>query len=125
MPNTFEKLLNAFDYPFPKELIEQNPVRPRDSARLLVYDKKTKKTFFDTFAGLGKYLPKNAVLVFNHTRVIPARLTVFKETGGKAEILFIGTEGGVIKALSNRKLLPRQVVALSRSRAIVQQFNVV
>jgi S-adenosylmethionine:tRNA ribosyltransferase-isomerase len=101
------KILNSlkkYDYHLPKELIAQTPVRPRDSSRLLVYDRKTKKVQFDTFRNLGKYLPKNAVLVFNETKVIPARLTLTRKTGGKVRVLYVGTTGKNIRVLADRLL---------------------
>ena len=75
-------LIVQLDYSFPPELIAQSPASPRDAARLLVYRKHDKKVSYDTFKNLAKYLPPRAVLVFNETKVIPARLFVRKETGG-------------------------------------------
>jgi S-adenosylmethionine:tRNA ribosyltransferase-isomerase len=99
-----ETVLKPYDYKLPKELIAQTPARPRDSSRLLVYDRKTKKVRFDTFHNLGKYLPKNAVLVFNETKVIPARLTLTRKTGGKVRVLYVGTVGKNIRVLADRLL---------------------
>jgi S-adenosylmethionine:tRNA ribosyltransferase-isomerase len=100
----FDKLLSQYDYKFPKELIAQEPARPRDSARLMVYNRRSGQVIFDVFTNIAKYLPKNAVLVFNQTKVVPARLAVTKQTGGKAEILYISDDKQFIKALANRKL---------------------
>ena len=114
-----ESILKKYDYHLPKELIAQKPKRPRDSARLLVYSKKTRKVSYDIFKNLGKYLPKKAVLVFNQTRVIPARLMAEKETGGKVEILYLNARRNLIKALSNKKLAIGSQVTLLRGRAEV------
>ncbi len=100
----FNKLLSQYGYSFPKQLIAQAPAHPRDTARLLIYRLKGKQVLFDTFANLGKYLPKNAILVFNQTKVVPARLLVTKETGGKAEVLYIGHNKKSVKILADRKL---------------------
>ena len=64
-----------FDYELPEELIAQHPVEPRDTARLLTLDKvsgevKHKGHFYD----LLEELHEGDVLVFNNTKVIPARL---------------------------------------------------
>ena len=64
-----------FDYELPEELIAQHPVEPRDTARLLTLDKVTgevahKEHFYD----LLDELHEGDVLVFNNTKVIPARL---------------------------------------------------
>lgn len=109
----FNSLLEKYDYSLPKELIAQKPATPRDSAKLLVYDRKTGETQIDTFANLTKYLPKNAVVVFNETKVIPARLFLKKETGGRVGILFIEKAGELIKVLADRKLNPDAKLALT------------
>lgn len=101
----FNKLLNKYDYQISPALIAQKPASPRDSARLLIYDKKSGRTRFSTFAKIAEYLPKNSVLVFNQTKVVPARLTVKKETGGKAEILYIKTVGSFIEVIADRRLI--------------------
>ena len=112
----FEKLINQYDHQVPPNLIAQKPASPRDSAKLLVYERKTRTARFSTFAQIAEYLPKNSVLVLNETKVIPARLAVKKETGGKTEILYIrtahpsreATEGAVgelIEVIADRKLI--------------------
>ena len=100
----FDELLNQYDYQAPPNLIAQKPALPRDSAKLLVYNKNSGLTRFSTFANIAEYLPKNSVLVLNETKVIPARLAVKKETGGKVEILYIRTVGELIEVIADRKL---------------------
>lgn len=76
-----------FHYDLPEELIAQAPLPQRSASRLLVVD-ATKKTFADrAFTDLVEYLSPGDLLVFNDTRVIPARLFGRKETGGAVEIL--------------------------------------
>lgn len=109
----FDNLLNQYDYDLPESFIAQKAANPRDSAKLLIYDKKTKKIEIDTYKNLVKYLPKNSVLVFNQTKVIPARLSVKKPTGGKVEILFLQKEGGNIRVLANTKIAPSMNLTLN------------
>lgn len=78
---------NSYYYDLPPELIAQTPVEPRDSSRLLVYDKKTGKIEHKIFHDIIDYLTENDVLVINNTRVLPARLFGYKDTGAKIEIL--------------------------------------
>jgi len=78
-----------FDYELPKELIAQHPMEPRDHSRLLVLDKKTGAVEHRHFYDLLEYLRPGDVLVFNDTRVIPARLYGTKDTGAKAEVLLL------------------------------------
>ncbi len=102
--NSFEKTIKSYDYKFPGELIAQEPASPRDSAKLLIYDRVTKTVQHDIYKNLAEYLPKNSVLVLNQTKVLQARIEVTKETGGKARLLYIEQEGNLVKFLSDRKL---------------------
>jgi len=68
-------------YDLPKELIAQHPVEPRDSSRLLAYDRETDKITHTHFHNIGDFLKDNDLLVINNTRVIPARLFGRKEEG--------------------------------------------
>jgi len=82
--------LADFDYNLPKELIAQKPVKPRDHSRLMVLDRKTNVIKHDHFYNLLKYLNKNDVLVFNDTKVFPARLIGKRDkTGGKVEVFLL------------------------------------
>ncbi len=78
-----------FDYYLPEELIAQTPVYPRDSSRLLVYDKAKDKVFHEHFYDIKKYLKKGDVLVRNNTKVLPARMFAYTENGGKVEVLLL------------------------------------
>jgi len=100
----FEDTLKLYDYKLPENLIAQEPASPRDKAGLLVYKKDTGETLFDEFLNITKYLPKNAVLVFNETKVLPARIILKKETGGKVEILYLQKRNNLLEVLSDRKL---------------------
>ena len=111
-----DKLLKLYDYHLPPELIAQSPAKPRDSARLLIFKKSDKKISFDVFKNIGKYIPKNAVLVFNQTKVWPARLSALKPTGGKVELLYISRDKNYIRVLANRKLLINSTVSFSHGR---------
>ncbi len=83
-------LLSEFDYFLPEELIAQHPCEPRDHSRLLVLDKNTGAISHKHFFDLLQYLNAGDTLVFNNTRVIPARLIGTKaETGGKVEVFLL------------------------------------
>jgi S-adenosylmethionine:tRNA ribosyltransferase-isomerase len=87
MPN-----LDQYHYILPEELIAKEPATPRDSARLFVYDTASDTVTFDTFANLASYVSRYAVMVFNDTKVLPARLFLRKETGGRIEVLLAMNE---------------------------------
>lgn len=81
--------LSQLDYKLPKELIAQFPISPRDHSRLMVIDRKSGEILHKHFYDLPKFLNKNDVLVFNKTKVFPARIFGKKETGGKVEVLLL------------------------------------
>ncbi|MCW1888326.1 MAG: tRNA preQ1(34) S-adenosylmethionine ribosyltransferase-isomerase QueA [Candidatus Moranbacteria bacterium] len=81
--------VEKYHYELPQELIRTEGVEPRDSARLFVYDTKTDTVTLDVFKNLAKYLPEESLLVLNNTRVLPARLWLQKETGGKIEVFVL------------------------------------
>ncbi|MBN1584741.1 tRNA preQ1(34) S-adenosylmethionine ribosyltransferase-isomerase QueA [Candidatus Uhrbacteria bacterium] len=105
--------LSRYDYQFPQDLIAQAPARPRDSARLLVYDRKRRQVSESTFLHLADFLPPKSVIVFNRTRVIPARFSVTKDTGGRADLLYVSTDGDLVRVMSNRRLAVGSTVVLS------------
>ena len=79
-----------FYYDLPEELIAQHPAEPRDSSRLLIYDRKTKSITHKHFYDIVDYLQKGDVLVVNNTKVLPARIYGAKEhTGGRIEFLLL------------------------------------
>ncbi|MEZ5510312.1 MAG: tRNA preQ1(34) S-adenosylmethionine ribosyltransferase-isomerase QueA [Gammaproteobacteria bacterium] len=76
-----------FHYDLPDELIARYPAPERSASRLLVLDRQTGARQDRQFRDLPAFLRPGDLLVFNNTRVIPARLFGQKETGGKVEIL--------------------------------------
>jgi len=82
--------LKRYDFQLPEELIAQEPVEPRDHARLMVLRDKIEHRFFYE---LPEYLEKGDVLILNDTRVIKARVKGQKRTGGKVEILILEKSG--------------------------------
>ena len=82
-------LVTDFDYDLPQELIAQHPIEPRDHSRLLVVDKKTGEIEHKHFYDLVNYLKPGDVLVFNDTRVIPARLHGTQDTGAHVEVFLL------------------------------------
>ena len=83
-------LLTDFDYDLPEELIAQTPVEPRTDSRLMVLDPVRQTIQHRHFYDLPEFLTAGDTLIFNDTRVIPARLLGHKtDTGGKAEIFLL------------------------------------
>ena len=78
-----------FYYDLPEELIAQTPAEPRDSSRLLVYDRAKDKAEHKIFRDVKNYLKAGDVLVINNTKVLPARLFAHTEHGGAVEVLLL------------------------------------
>ena len=76
-------------YDLPEELIAQTPAEPRDSSRLLVYNRATGQTEHRIFRDICEYLRAGDVLVVNNTKVLPARMFAYTTNGGKVEILLL------------------------------------
>lgn len=82
-------IISKFDYTLPRELISQFPANPRDSSRLLVLDKNSQEITHQIFSHIEDYLSSNDVLVFNKSKVFPARIFGKKKTKGKVEVLIL------------------------------------
>lgn len=84
LPNTS---IDQYNYHLPDENIAQFPTEKREDSRLLL----AKSEAFDTtlFSEIGKHIPHNSLLIFNETRVIPARLVFFKSTGARIEVFLL------------------------------------
>ena len=78
-----------FYYNLPPERIAQTPAEPRDSSRLLVYDRAAGKTEHRFFRDLPDYLKPGDLMVRNNTRVMNMRFDGNKTTGGKVELLLL------------------------------------
>lgn len=99
--------LKRYHYTLPQEQVRMVPVEPRDSARLLVYERQTDTITFTTFRHLAHFVPSSATLVLNESRVFPARLWLKKATGGKIEVLVLVNEwdgGNSIPVLVDRRV---------------------
>ncbi len=79
--------LSEFDYPLPKELIAQYPLKNREDARLLIVNRQTSELSHGSFKDIGGFFKKNDLLVLNDTKVLLCRLMGKKVTGGRVEIL--------------------------------------
>jgi len=79
--------LSDFHYDLPKELIALYPQDERSASRLLCVDRETGGTSHRTFSDLPELISPDDLIVFNNTKVMPARLYGHKATGGKVELL--------------------------------------
>ncbi len=86
-------LVSEFDYNLPEELIAQTPSEKRDECKMMVLDKQTQSIEHKHFYDIVDYLDENTILVLNNTKVIPARLYGYKDTGALIEIFLLKDKG--------------------------------
>lgn len=76
--------ISAFSYSLPQERIARYPLADRDASKLLVY--RDGKITDSIFRELGDHLPSGSLIIFNSTRVVRARILMYRATGGLVEI---------------------------------------
>lgn len=110
--------LTDFSYELPKELIAQHPADPRDHSRLMLYDKQSGAVEHRHFYDLVEELHAGDVLVFNDSKVIPARLYGHRApTGGKVEVLLLtpcGEDSWEVLVKPGKKALPGTTLEFDR-----------
>jgi S-adenosylmethionine:tRNA ribosyltransferase-isomerase len=87
MSSNDDLLTSSYDYDLPQNLIATTPVYPRDSAKLLVYDRASDSITHTTFNKLLEFVPSDCDIFLNDTKVIKARIFGTKQSGGKIELL--------------------------------------
>lgn len=82
-------LLSEFDYILPEELIAQRPSDKRENSRMMVLNRDNQEILHKHFYDIVDLLDDNHVLILNDTKVIPARLYGYKDTGAKIEVFLL------------------------------------
>jgi S-adenosylmethionine:tRNA ribosyltransferase-isomerase len=98
-----------FNYELPEELIAQQPLAERSASRLLTLDGASGAVFDRRILELPELVEPGDLLVFNDTRVIPARLFAIKDTGGKVEFLLerpLEANRALVHARASKPLKP-------------------
>ena len=90
MKNIQEIAIAEYDYPLPDERIAKYPLAERDTSKLLLY--RGGEICEERFFNLPGFIPQGALMVFNNTRVIQARLRFRKETGAQIEVFCLEPE---------------------------------
>lgn len=106
--------LDAFDFNLPSELIAQFPLASRSASRLLHLDKTSGDIVHSNFKELPDLITAKDLLVFNDTKVIPARLFAIKPTGGKVEILVerVSENNKILAQIKTSKALKNGAILL-------------
>lgn len=82
-------LLSEYDYNLPEELIAQMPADKRENSKMMVLNRKDRTIFHKHFYDITNLLDENTLLVMNNTKVLPARLIGYKDTGAKIEVFLL------------------------------------
>ncbi len=106
-------LLSDYQFPFDPELIAKHPIHPRDAARLLLLSRSSGEITDRIIKDLPDILRPGDMLVFNDTKVIPARMWGTKvPTGGRVEIMFVKEKAeNVIEVLVKGRVEVGQILA--------------
>ena len=113
-----------FYYDLPEELIAQTPATPRDSSRLLVYDRVTEQVEHRIFRDICDYLKAGDVLVINDTKVLPARLYAYTQNGGAVEVLLLKRQNidtWEVLVKPGKKCTPRKKLIISDELSLTVQ----
>ena len=82
-------LLSDFDYELPENLIAQLPADKRDNSKMMVLEKDHHSILHKHFYDIVDLIDKDTILVLNNTKVMPARLIGYKDTGAKIEVFLL------------------------------------
>ena len=105
--------ITEFDYDLPESAIAQEPLPKRDEAKLLILERRSGTLRSGVFQDLPDLLSTNDLLILNDTRVIPARLRLKKNSGGKIEIFILQETGqGRAEALVRGRIKEGQKILL-------------
>ena len=81
--------LSEFDYELPEELIAQKPTEKRQDSKMMVLDRKNRQISHKHFYDIVDLIDNDSVLILNNTKVMPARLYGYKETGARIEVFLL------------------------------------
>ncbi len=111
--NDIAGILSAYDYVLPDSQIARAPASPRDSAKLLLYNNSCKELKHEVFSHLPALIPQGALLVFNQTKVVPARLSLTKDSGAEIEVLVLHPKDENVLALTKGRVRPGMQLSLN------------
>ncbi len=111
-----EQTLSYYDYDLPEELIAQLPADKRENSRMLVLNPKERTIYHKHFYDIVDYLDKDTLLVLNNTKVMPARLIGYKDTGAKIEVFLLKQLNGKfwdVLIKPSKRVKPESIIKIS------------
>ena len=82
-------LLSEFDYELPEELIAQKPTEKRQNSKMMVLNRENHQILHKHFYDIIDLIDNDCILILNNTKVMPARLYGYKDTGAKIEVFLL------------------------------------
>ncbi len=121
-------ILKDYSYTYPEALVAKEPLSIRHQSKMMVLHRQQACWSHEHFVDIQQFLPKNCLLVFNESKVIPARLNAMKPSGGRVEILLVEKlKSGLWKSLAKplkslKEGMPLNLLHRSLSQASDQKI---
>lgn len=112
--------ISTYDYYLPPELIAQEPLLPRDMSRMMVI--KGDEIVHTTFRDLPRFMNKGDIIIFNDSKVIPAKIICKRKTGGKVELLIIRQKNDVECVVRGKKLMKGEILKCGKYKIEVVEW---
>lgn len=111
-----------FDYELPEELIAQQPSEKRENSKMMVLDRNNHKILHKNFFNIVDLLDENCVLILNNTKVMPARLYGYKDTGAKIEVFLLKKYDGInrweVLIKPSKRVRPGTLIKISEELSV-------
>lgn len=114
-------LLSDYDYNLPEELIAQVPADKRENSRMMVLERKSRTVLHKHFYDIVDLIEPNSLLVMNNTKVLPARLIGYKDTGAKIEVFLLSQKEGKLWTVlikPSKRIKPDNVIKISEELSV-------
>ena len=114
--------IREFDYELPEELIAQRPSEKRENSKMMVLDRSNRQILHKNFFNIVDFLDENCVLILNNTKVMPARLYGYKDTGAKIEVFLLkkydGENRWEVLIRPSKRVRPGTIIKVSEELSV-------
>lgn len=114
--------IQEFDYELPEELIAQRPSEKRENSKMMVLNREKHLIEHKNFFNIVDYLDENSVLILNNTKVMPARLYGYKDTGAKIEVFLLkkydGENRWEVLIRPSKRVRPGTIIKVSEELSV-------
>jgi len=117
--------IQEFDYKLPEELIAQTPSEKRENSKMMVLSREKHQILHKNFFNIVDFLDENCVLILNNTKVMPARLYGYKDTGAKIEVFLLKkydsnsyTDSWEVLIRPSKRVRPGTIIKISEELSV-------